>query len=106
MRESGRRKVMERRVRGGERGVCVRSVYFFFFKQKTAYEIKECDWSSDVCSSDLYYRDIKASLDTKYEEGKIEGKIEIAVNLLKKGMSIEDIIDLTGLTKAQIEKLK
>src|SRR3990167_5141531 len=26
--------------------------YFFFFKQKTAYEI-DCDWSSDVCSSDL-----------------------------------------------------
>src|ERR1051326_6839612 len=25
----------------------------YFFKQKTAYEIKECDWSSDVCSSDL-----------------------------------------------------
>ena len=29
------------------------SVFIFFFKQKTAYEIKECDWSSDVCSSDL-----------------------------------------------------
>ena len=29
---------------------------FFFFKQKTAYEIKECDWSSDVCSSDLRFR--------------------------------------------------
>src|SRR6056300_1407752 len=27
--------------------------FFFFFKQKTAYEISECDWSSDVCSSDL-----------------------------------------------------
>ena len=27
--------------------------FVFFFKQKTAYEIKECDWSSDVCSSDL-----------------------------------------------------
>ena len=25
----------------------------FFCKQKRAYEIKECDWSSDVCSSDL-----------------------------------------------------
>ena len=25
----------------------------FFFKQKTAYEIVDCDWSSDVCSSDL-----------------------------------------------------
>src|SRR5881392_4305018 len=26
---------------------------FFFFKQKTAYEITHSDWSSDVCSSDL-----------------------------------------------------
>src|SRR3546814_10554227 len=26
---------------------------FFFFKQKTAYEIRISDWSSDVCSSDL-----------------------------------------------------
>ena len=29
-------------------------VFFFFFKQKTAYEILTCDWSSDVCSSDLW----------------------------------------------------
>src|SRR3546814_7362009 len=29
------------------------SVCFFFFKQKTAYEIRISDWSSDVCSSDL-----------------------------------------------------
>src|SRR5213596_830011 len=28
-------------------------LFFFFFKQKTAYEIRPCDWSSDVCSSDL-----------------------------------------------------
>ena len=28
-------------------------VYVFFFKQKPAYEIYQCDWSSDVCSSDL-----------------------------------------------------
>src|SRR5881397_4179745 len=27
--------------------------FFFFFKQKTAYEMAQCDWSSDVCSSDL-----------------------------------------------------
>src|SRR3546814_5139215 len=26
---------------------------FFFFKQKTAYEMRMSDWSSDVCSSDL-----------------------------------------------------
>src|SRR3546814_7326305 len=30
-------------------GVCI----FFFFKQKTAYEMRISDWSSDVCSSDL-----------------------------------------------------
>src|SRR3546814_5478727 len=28
---------------------------FFFFKQKTAYEMRISDWSSDVCSSDLGY---------------------------------------------------
>src|SRR3546814_1991406 len=29
---------------------------FFFFKQKTAYEMRISDWSSDVCSSDLLAR--------------------------------------------------
>src|SRR3546814_3786737 len=33
-------------------GFCV-STSFFFFKQKTAYEMRIIDWSSDVCSSDL-----------------------------------------------------
>src|SRR3546814_6566021 len=31
-------------------------LYFFFFKQKTAYELLISDWSSDVCSSDLIFR--------------------------------------------------
>src|SRR3546814_1291184 len=31
---------------------------FFFFKQKTAYEMRISDWSSDVCSSDLVLRRI------------------------------------------------
>src|SRR3546814_16259325 len=29
-------------------------MYCFFFKQKTAYEMRISDWSSDVCSSDLH----------------------------------------------------
>src|SRR3546814_9798648 len=33
--------------------VYLSSVVFFFFKQKTAYEMRISDWSSDVCSSDL-----------------------------------------------------
>src|SRR3546814_5915066 len=28
-------------------------IFFFFFKQKTAYEMRISDWSSDLCSSDL-----------------------------------------------------
>src|SRR3546814_1338091 len=33
--------------------VFIYSTFFFFFKQKTAYEMRISDWSSDVCSSDL-----------------------------------------------------
>src|SRR3546814_5196469 len=31
-------------------------IVFFFFKQKTAYEMRISDWSSDVCSSDLAWK--------------------------------------------------
>ena len=37
-----------------EKDVRSRCVLFFFFKAKTAYEISDCDWRSDVCSSYLY----------------------------------------------------
>ena len=43
----------EQRGERGRGGGGVWWVFFFFFKQKTAYEIYQCDWSSDVCSSDL-----------------------------------------------------
>src|SRR3546814_3841305 len=33
--------------------VVICGIVFFFFKQKTAYEMRISDWSSDVCSSDL-----------------------------------------------------
>src|SRR3546814_7935696 len=37
--------------------ICISSVsFFFFFKQRTAYELRISDWSSDVCSSDLLFR--------------------------------------------------
>src|SRR3546814_17859386 len=35
---------------------CYCCILFFFFKQKTAYEMRISDWSSDVCSSDLECR--------------------------------------------------
>src|SRR3546814_6809765 len=38
--------------------MCLVMRFFFFFKQKTAYEMRISDWSSDVCSSDLGKRGI------------------------------------------------
>src|SRR3546814_7706188 len=42
--------------------------YFFFFKQKTAYEMRISDWSSDVCSSDLL--DLRARVDERGAVGE------------------------------------
>lgn len=53
-----------------------------------------------------YYRDLKNSMDTAREEGKIEGKIEIASKAMKKGLSIKDITELTGLSEDEIKRLK
>src|SRR3546814_5400170 len=39
---------------------CYCLLYFCFFKQKTAYEMRISDWSSDVCSSDLQVADLPA----------------------------------------------
>src|SRR3546814_4832946 len=57
--------------------------FFFFFKQKTAYEMRISDWSSDVCSSDLIAGEAKwrnrltqSAVDTlmlgDYEDGEDE----------------------------------
>ena len=50
-------------------------VFFFFFKQKTAYEIVDCDWSSDVCSSDLW---MVTHVDVHWTE-----KVQSMLNCLK-----------------------
>src|SRR3546814_4401860 len=42
-------------------------MFVFFFKQKTAYEMRISDWSSDVCSSDLFGGDLVARLDPGVE---------------------------------------
>jgi predicted transposase/invertase (TIGR01784 family) len=57
-----------------------------------------------------YYRDIKNSLDTAKVEGIIEGiekgKIEIAKNMISKGIEISLISEITGLTEKEINELK
>src|SRR3546814_4189229 len=49
-------------------GVCM-ILFFFFFKQKTAYEMRISDWSSDVCSSDLRADRIVDPVDLPHAQG-------------------------------------
>src|SRR3546814_2263687 len=55
---------------------------FFFFKQKTAYEMRISDWSSDVCSSDL-----KNGSRTEFDPLKLQGSLQLA--LRKRPVSAE-----------------
>ncbi len=62
-----------------------------------------------LCSPGLQIRasrDIKASLDTRYEEGIEKGIEKVTIEMLNKDEPIKKIIKFTGLTKEQIEKLK
>src|SRR3546814_3707496 len=68
-------------------------VFFFFFKQKTAYEMRISDWSSDVCSSDL------KAIGTGAFEREVVG-IEVKT---RKGVETVSIDEQPG--KAQPEKI-
>src|SRR3546814_3711328 len=63
-------------------------LFFFFFKQKTAYEMRISDWSSDVCSSDL---PIAHRHRTEGVRGRAVGRIE----------GVEDALGLTRRTRAE-----
>src|SRR3546814_10066388 len=50
----------------------------FFFKQKTAYELRISDWSSDVCSSDLMVEDVLDPAAADHVEVRVEQHKETA----------------------------
>src|SRR3546814_3646459 len=63
---------------------CVFYFLFFFFKQKTAYEMRISDWSSDVCSSDLLRLDAGAcelylKLENQNPGGSIKDRIGMSM---------------------------
>src|SRR3546814_4884337 len=69
---------------------------FFFFKQKTAYEMRISDWSSDVCSSDLSMPkdNIQRAIDKasggegdNYEEIRYEGYGPGGVSLIVEALT-------------------
>src|SRR3546814_7720067 len=52
-------------------------MFFFFFKHNTAYEMRISDWSSDVCSSDLFAGKYRKAIDaakTNYSAAAPTGK--------------------------------
>lgn len=51
------------------------------------------------------YRDLKGVIDTAFDEGKIEGKIEVVKSAKQMGLSTADIIKLTGLSESDIDKI-
>ena len=65
----------------------------------TPVELKEYEDSLKT------YRDLKNSLDTAEEKGRVEEKIAIARNLKSMGMSISDVSKATGLQEEEIKEL-
>src|SRR3546814_3444719 len=72
---------------------------FFFFKQKTAYELRISDWSSDVCSSDLPGEQIVVpNLLCAIGEPRLAGLLDKAVQVRRIGLKIDDRV--CGLLQA------
>src|SRR3546814_3055944 len=53
------------------------SVVVFFFKQKTAYEMRISDWSSDVCSSDLFGEMLEALQQQPGRKHDLGGELDL-----------------------------
>src|SRR3546814_19962159 len=86
-------------------------VLFFFFKQKTAYEMRISDWSSDVCSSDLMALDAVALLDERWRRRPVglvvAGSEQEAQPLLSESYYLESALQpFTELRKGTVEELR
>src|SRR3546814_4341140 len=80
---------------------------FFFFKQKTAYEMRISDWSSDVCSSDLNFSKIK--IDRSFVRGAAQNSEE-SVAIIKAIVALAGSLGMETTaegaeTEAEYEKI-
>src|SRR3546814_17164298 len=87
-------------------------MFVFFFKQKTAYEMRISDWSSDVCSSDLAIIDIaeveSGLVHREAETGERIGLgagavVEVDVAAPQAGVGADRVIDLEAGFDARLE---
>src|SRR3546814_8253417 len=79
---------------------------FFFFKQKTAYEMRISDWSSDVCSSDLEtglcgfddYQPLECASRAAIEAELVRptpDRLLVAVQALREGFTVAEVQNFT-----------
>src|SRR3546814_2611346 len=70
-------------------------LFFFFFKQKTAYEMRISDWSSDVCSSDLLMEQLG------FDQLLHEGRPAPAVHRVRQD-ALEIVACVDGLARSRL----
>src|SRR3546814_9542566 len=71
-------------------------LFFFFFKQKTAYEMRISDWSSDVCSSDLFLVGVRQRARQRTRGRRVDPALEL--------LGVDAIRDLIGADTATLEQ--
>src|SRR3546814_3297900 len=76
----------------------------FFFKQKTAYEMRISDWSSDVCSSDLLTRDYHVIAPDLPGFGQNERNPDLAYDLQAQTARLKAFADTLGLSRRSEER--
>src|SRR3546814_1660704 len=83
-------------------------VVFFFFKQKTAYEMRISDWSSDVCSSDLGETVggaviLRSGKNARETLAAVHAKLEELKSSLPEGVEIVTTYDRSELIDRAVE---
>src|SRR3546814_10568096 len=72
--------------------------FFFFFKQKTAYEVRISDWSSDVCSSDLISA---AAIRSTSHSGSSSVAIDLLSRFFRRSYSAAETMTTDGLLRSE-----
>src|SRR3546814_12231035 len=78
---------------------CFLVFFFFFFKQKTAYEMRISDWSSDVCSSDLGRKDL-FSICSMPIAWRLSGVRAASQHYIARSMTVTPFVDFGSRSKS------
>src|SRR3546814_3130176 len=65
-------------------------MFLFFFKQKTAYEMRISDWSSDVCSSDLHVEHSSVANAVGAAIAQVSGEVDRVFNGLTRDQALTE----------------